>query len=46
MNPAPERDEIAQIAPLPIPLHDDRAAENVGCGGGEAKQNAGEQWDA
>ena len=36
-----QRDEVAKIAPLPMPLHDDRAAEDVGGGGGQAQENAG-----
>src|SRR5512141_114582 len=35
-----ECDEVAQVAPLPIALHDDGAAEDVGGGGGKAEKHA------
>src|ERR1035438_605716 len=36
-----QRDKVAQIAPLPVPLHNDRATEDVGGGRGEAEKDAG-----
>src|SRR5437660_3409471 len=36
-----QRDEVAQITPFPMPLHDDRAAEYIGSGGSQAEQDAG-----
>ena len=37
-----QRDEVAQIAALPMPLNNDRAAENIGGGGRQAQNNAGD----
>ena len=34
--------EVSEVAPLPVSLDDDGAAENVGAGGGEAEQDARE----
>src|SRR6476620_9507025 len=36
--------EVAKITALPVALHDDRSAEDVCGGGGEAQKNAGEDW--
>src|SRR5579864_1925405 len=39
-----QSDEIFQISSLPVPLHDDGAAENIGRGGREAEENCREDW--
>ena len=31
-----QRDKVAEVTPLPMPLHDDGAAEDIGRGGGQA----------
>src|SRR5437660_8390314 len=40
----PKRDEIFQISSLPVPLHDDGAAENIGRGSREAEDDCREDW--
>src|SRR5208283_1151946 len=37
-----QRHKVAEVTPLPALLHDDRAAENVGCGSGQPQQDTGE----
>ena len=39
-----QRHKIAQIAAVPVLLHDDRAAENVRRGSRQAEQNAEDDW--
>src|SRR5258708_22861383 len=37
-----EGDEVSQVAPLPVALHNNRSPENVSRGGGQAEQDADE----
>src|SRR4029077_10446671 len=39
-----QSDEIFQISSLPVPLHDDGAAENIGGGGREAEEDTCQDW--
>ena len=36
--------KISKVAALPMPLNNDRTTEHVRAGGGQAEQNAGEDW--
>src|ERR1017187_1740224 len=40
-EPSAQRDKVTQIAALPMPLHNDRSAENVGGSCGQAEKYAG-----
>src|SRR5438270_8156083 len=40
----PQSDEIFQISSLPVPLHDDGAAENIGRGSREAEDDTCQDW--
>src|ERR1700757_337118 len=39
-----QSDEIFQISSLPVPLHDDGAAENIGRGSREAEEDTCQDW--
>jgi hypothetical protein len=39
-----QRHKVTEVAPLPVPLHNDRSAEDVGGGGGQTEEDAGCDW--
>src|SRR5215469_3939459 len=41
-EPGAQGHEVTKIASLPMPLHDDRTAKDIGRSGGEAEKYAGE----
>src|SRR4051812_32735017 len=43
-EPRTERDEIFQVAPLPVALHDHGAAKSVGSGCRQAEEQADKDW--